>query len=354
MLGGLNLKHAATFLFFLILAAVSAGCASKDMSLSNQGLQAISEGQYEQAEIYLGEALYINPDNPYALLNMGVLYHKTGRLEQARQMYRKVLELQPSGQADHSNINSSAGKSLVELARENLNLLDKEEAELAAARKKAAPIPPPPSVTPEETHPEPESPLAKVEEPVLAAPEPEMAEKTPAAEIQEGYYEVRSGDTLSRIAGRKDVYGDALKWPRLFRLNMEKLQDVKITESFPDQKLPEGLALQYAVRREASEHLAALPNKPWVINVASVQNPKRIVLYAVRLMKAGYHVYLTRAQVSGKDWTRLRVGFYANQAEASNAATQIKALLALPEKPWIIRIGKEEMENHAQGMKIEA
>jgi len=112
------------------------------------------------------------------------------------------------------------------------------------------------------------------------------------------------------------------------------------------------LTLQYAVPREASEHLAALRNKPWVVNVASVQNSRRIVLYAVKLMKAGYHVYLTRAQVSGKDWTRLRVGFYANRAEAFNAATQIKALLAPPEKPWIIRIGKEEIE--AQGMKIEA
>ena len=104
------MKHAARFLFFLIFAVACTGCGVKDMTLSNQGLQAISEGQYEQAEIYLGEALYINAENPYALLNMGVLYHKTGRLEQARQMYRKVVELQPSGQADHSNIDSSAGK----------------------------------------------------------------------------------------------------------------------------------------------------------------------------------------------------------------------------------------------------
>ena len=337
------MKHFATFLFFLIFAVACTGCAGKDMTLSNQGLQAISEGQYEQAEIYLGEALYINAENPYALLNMGVLYHKTGRLEQARQMYRKVVELQPSGQADHSNIDSSAGKSLVDLARENLTLLDKEEAELAAARTKPAPIAPPPSVTPEKTQPKPESPPDKGKEAVAAAQEPEVPEKTPAAKVQEGYYTVRTGDTLSGIAGRKDVYGDALKWPRLFRLNMEKLADVKITESFPDHKLPEGLALQYAVPREASEHLAALRNKPWVINVASVQNQRSIVLYAVKLMRAGYHVYLTTAQVSGKEWTRLRVGFYSDRSEASNAATEIKALLAIPEKPWIIRIGKEEM-----------
>jgi septal ring-binding cell division protein DamX len=336
-------KHAESLLFFVILAVACVGCAGKDMTLSNKGLQAISEGHYEQAEIYLGEALYINPENPYALLNMGVLYHKTGRLEQARQMYRKVIELQPSAQADHSNIDSSAGKSLVELARENLSLLDKEEAELEAAQEKTAPVAPPPPVAPVETQPAPESPET-VEEPAVQAQEPDMPEKASAEEDQEGYYRVRTGDTLAGIAGRKDVYGDALKWPRLFHLNTERLADVKVTESFPHRKLPEGLALRYAV---APEHRAGLPDEPWALNVASVQNSRRIVLYAVKLMKAGYRVYLTRAQVSGKEWTRLRVGFYSNRAEAFNAATEIKALLGLPENPWIIRIGKEEMENHA-------
>jgi hypothetical protein len=342
-------KHAASLLFFVIFAVACVGCAGKDMTLSNQGLQAISEGQYEQAEVYLGEALYINPENPYALLNMGVLYHKTGRLEQARQMYRKVIELQPSAQADHSNIDSSAGKSLVELARENLRLLDKEEAELAAAQKKTAPVASPPAVTPVETQPAPESPPEKVAEPAVQAQEPDMPEQASAEEAQEGYYTVRTGDTLAGIAGRKDVYGDALKWPRLFHLNMEKLADLKVTESFPQRKLPEGLALRYAV---APEHRAAWPDEPWALNVASVQNSRRIVLYAVKLMKAGYHVYLTRAQVSGKEWTRLRVGFYSNRGEAFTAATEIKALLGLPENPWIIRISKEEIK--AQGARHKA
>jgi hypothetical protein len=340
-------KHSATFWFFLILGMVWAGCAAKDMTLSNQGLQAISDGHYEQAEIYLGEALYINPDHPYALLNMGVLYHKTGRLEQARQMYLKVIELQPSGKADLSNMDSSAGKPLVDLARDNLKLLDKDQAELAAAQKKAAPIAPPPSLAPEEAPSKPQSSPHEARETAAAARETEAPEKAPAMEVQKGYYAVQAGDTLSGIAGRKDVYGDVLQWPRLLRLNMEKLAGMTMTEDFPDTKLPEGLNLRYAGARERSERQAALGDRPWVVNVASVQNQKRIVLYAVKLVKAGYHVYLTRAQVSGKEWTRLRVGFFSGRSEATAVGKQITSLLALPENPWIIRIGKEEMENHA-------
>ena len=341
------MKSAKLSFVLVILSLAWAGCAGKDMTLSNQGLQAISEGQYEQAEIYLGEALYMNSENPYALLNMGVLYHKTGRLKQARQMYSKVIELQPSGKADLSNIDSAAGKSLVDLARENLERLDKEEAQLAAAQKKPAPIAPPPSVTPEESRPKPESPTDKgtaKEEPVVAVQEPETPEKTPAMGVQEGYYTVRTGDTLSEIAGQKDVYDDPLKWPGLFRLNMGKLAGMKITESFPDDTLPEGLTLKYVLPGEASERLSALGDRLWVVNVASVQNRSKIVPHAVKLMKAGYHVYFTRAEVSGKEWTRLRVGFFSDRSEASGAGTQIKSLLAIPDDPWIIRIGREEFE----------
>lgn len=38
-------------------------------------------------------------------------------------------------------------------------------------------------------------------------------------------YTVRKGDTLSKIAARKDVYGDASKWPRIAKAN--KIRDPK-------------------------------------------------------------------------------------------------------------------------------
>ena len=107
------------------------GCATQDMELSNEGFQDISRRNYGQAEVSLEKALSMNPDNPYALLNMGVVYQETGRLDKARQMYERLIGLQPKDIAEKSNTGSLAGKGLVDIAKENLRLLEAREAELA-------------------------------------------------------------------------------------------------------------------------------------------------------------------------------------------------------------------------------
>ena len=84
------------FLLILILFASAPGCTPKDMTLSDQGFRAISAGNYAEAEKHLEQALSENPDNPYALLNMGVVYQNTGRPEKATEMYERVIELNPS------------------------------------------------------------------------------------------------------------------------------------------------------------------------------------------------------------------------------------------------------------------
>ncbi|MCX5878996.1 MAG: tetratricopeptide repeat protein, partial [Deltaproteobacteria bacterium] len=68
------------FLLVGMLCFILGGCATQDMELSNEGFQEISRKNYGQAEVNLKKALSINPDNPYALLNMGVVYQETGRL----------------------------------------------------------------------------------------------------------------------------------------------------------------------------------------------------------------------------------------------------------------------------------
>ena len=97
------------------------GCGpmSEDMKLSDQGFDALSEGNYQEAEKYLGEALALNPLNPYALLNMGVVYQNTGRLEKARLMYIKVMAQNPEAMAVRSNLDGYVGKTLGQIAEEN-------------------------------------------------------------------------------------------------------------------------------------------------------------------------------------------------------------------------------------------
>ena len=110
----------------LILSLCIAGCAatlSKDMQLANQGFASLSKGNYAEAEQYLGQALAENPNNPYALLNMGVVYQNTERKPQAREMYQKLIKLNPPEVASRSNEKGGAGKTLVDIAKDNLEKL---------------------------------------------------------------------------------------------------------------------------------------------------------------------------------------------------------------------------------------
>jgi general secretion pathway protein D len=106
----------------LIMSVVLVGCLSlrEDMRLSNKGLDYIKDGNYQKAEEYLQRALKINPDNPYAVLNMGVVYYETGRKEQAREMFNKVLSLAQKEKAEHSNKDWAVGEDLTDIAKKNL------------------------------------------------------------------------------------------------------------------------------------------------------------------------------------------------------------------------------------------
>ena len=69
---------------------------SKDAQLSDLGFQYLQRGDYAQAEKYLDQALSENPNNPYAILNLGAVYQNTGRAEKARKTYEKLITLNPS------------------------------------------------------------------------------------------------------------------------------------------------------------------------------------------------------------------------------------------------------------------
>ena len=115
-------------LLLMLIALVLGGCTtsphvSQDMFLSEHGFAALSSSDYSEAEAYLLVSLDINPNNPYTLLNLGVVFQDTGRTKEAIQMYQKVLDLNPEGTVVQSNREGYSGKKIVELARENLKNL---------------------------------------------------------------------------------------------------------------------------------------------------------------------------------------------------------------------------------------
>ena len=204
------------------------------------------------------------------------------------------------------------------------------------------------------------------DEPNPPSPAKESKEQAPVME-EKGYYTVQKGDNLAKIAARSDVYGDPIKWPSLFRLNMDELGSMKVAEAFDMQwsslfklktdtvegtkvlgafeqeSLPEGLRLRFLTEEEIRENRTNLVQKNWAVNVLSSQNKEGLVPSAIVLMKNGHPVYISEAMVKGQKWMRLRVGFFATRSEAMAIGKELMSILNADET-WITEVAQSEVE----------
>ena len=64
-----------------------------DQRLADLGRSALSGGSYGLAEAYLAEALKANPDNPYALHDLGVVYYNTNRTNAALAINARLVAM---------------------------------------------------------------------------------------------------------------------------------------------------------------------------------------------------------------------------------------------------------------------
>ena len=184
---------------------------------------------------------------------------------------------------------------------------------------------------------------AAVEERALETPETDVAEKETEMEEMIGFYVARKGDSLSSIAAREDVYRDPLKWPILYRLNMDILGKLQLGEGLPDGEVPEGLRLRILSPDERRENLKRIGHNVWVVSVLSSTTDREIIPAAIKLIRNGYPVYITSVKVKAKDWMRLRVGFFKNKTDADKEGKKIMSMLNFHDS-WITEVGKEELE----------
>ncbi|HEB49131.1 MAG TPA: type II secretion system protein GspD [Desulfobulbus sp.] len=94
------------------------------VALTDIGFAKLQKKEYGRAKEYFEQALKIDPDNPYALINLGVVYEHEGDRDRARSLYRKVLEMGPAKGGGEEKGTAVSGP-LRELARENLRHLEK-------------------------------------------------------------------------------------------------------------------------------------------------------------------------------------------------------------------------------------
>ena len=87
------------------------------LTLNMKGYEKLKDNDLTVAKYYFDEALSIDPANPFALMNMGVVYEKEGKPKQALIMYQAVL----SGSADAvADKNSGTLKTVKDMAQENI------------------------------------------------------------------------------------------------------------------------------------------------------------------------------------------------------------------------------------------
>jgi len=183
------------------------------------------------------------------------------------------------------------------------------------------------------------------------APARKRAEKIGGVDPERaGIYVVKKGDTLTGVAAHPDVMEDPLKWPILLGLNRDKFGDQPIGEDFAARELPTGMELRFISPGQARQGVEKAQGPMWVVNVMSASDGKDIVPPAVLLAKEGYPTYITRAYVKGKDYLRLRVGFFPSRNEAVLQGEKVKKLLGF-EEFWATRVDDVEYEAVAGFLK---
>ena len=109
-----------------ILAAGLQGCAAGPEAVYiEQAYEELSEPAPDlaRAHAWLHEALEIAPDNPYALLDMGVVYHHAGRFLEAADYYDRVIAMGAREDPPRENKEWAEDLDLVEIARHNMRQL---------------------------------------------------------------------------------------------------------------------------------------------------------------------------------------------------------------------------------------
>ena len=91
------------------------------MTLTRQGYEKLRAGDFEIAKDFFSEALAIDPANPYALMNMGVIYEKEGNPKQALKMYQAVVSGGSDAVVDSSSDPLKNGVPLKTLAQESID-----------------------------------------------------------------------------------------------------------------------------------------------------------------------------------------------------------------------------------------
>jgi len=93
------------------------------MVLTERGFDLLVKERNSEAREYFEEALEIDPENPYTLLNIGVIEEREGNFPAALYYYQKVITTGTTATALEASDASKEGMPLIQIARENIERL---------------------------------------------------------------------------------------------------------------------------------------------------------------------------------------------------------------------------------------
>ena len=106
-----------------------------------------------------------------------------------------------------------------------------------------------------------------------------------------------------------------------------------------------GTVLKIITPDEIKVNLKKRIQNSWVVNVLSTTTERDIWPNAIDLIENGYPVYITQIKMKGKDWIRLRVGFFKDKKEADREGKKIMAILNLTDS-WSTKIRENEFNEY--------
>ncbi len=97
------------------------------VKLSELGYAKLQNNNLDEAKEFFLEALDVDPRNPYALINLGVVYEKEGDRQRAIDTYQRVIMTNTRITAAGASEPDKAGLPLLQVARENIQRLRGKE-----------------------------------------------------------------------------------------------------------------------------------------------------------------------------------------------------------------------------------
>jgi len=128
------------------------------------------------------------------------------------------------------------------------------------------------------------------------------------------------------------------------KLEVAKKEEAKppVKEVIPEKK-------KAVAKKETPKPTAKkAQDKPWAIHVASFTSMDEAQAIAQKLKQGKFNTYITEFNLKGRQWYRVRVGFYSSEEEAKVVGKRISRSYNLS-GIWTVKPMKQEVMTHLDG-----